>query len=159
MICYSDKGGEVKISANVADVIYGSSLKCRNMRKCMLFTSRASLGSKVNVRCLNSPRGPPCGPRPWRRRRAPTWARRWSRCGSPEGREPSARTRRRPCSPEARISLNLIVAVLQLKQGGPKGFTPDMKVLYMLLERCHTEKNRKRYLKQRIKFFNFRSKI
>ena len=37
-------------------------------------------------------------------------------------------------------------------------FTPEMEVFYVLFERCHT-KNGKRYLKQHLKYFNFRSKI
>ena len=37
-------------------------------------------------------------------------------------------------------------------------FTPEMEVLYMMFDRCHT-KNVKRFLKQHIKYFNFRSKI
>ena len=36
--------------------------------------------------------------------------------------------------------------------------TPDMAVLYMLFERCHT-KNRKIALKHHIRYFNFRSKF
>ena len=35
-------------------------------------------------------------------------------------------------------------------------FTPEMKLFYMLFERCFT-KNRKRDLKQHVKYFNFRS--
>ena len=37
-------------------------------------------------------------------------------------------------------------------------FTPEIKVLYMLFDRCHT-KNRKRSFKQHIKYLNFRCKI
>ena len=37
-------------------------------------------------------------------------------------------------------------------------FTPEIEVSYILFERCHT-KNRKRCLKQHIKYFNFMSKI
>ena len=37
-------------------------------------------------------------------------------------------------------------------------FTPEVEVFYMLFDRCHT-KNVKRFLKQHIKYFNFRSKI
>ena len=36
-------------------------------------------------------------------------------------------------------------------------FTPEMEVLYMLFERCHT-KNRKRFLKQHVNYLNFRNK-
>ena len=35
-------------------------------------------------------------------------------------------------------------------------FTPEMEVLYMLFERCHT-KNRKRFLKQHVNYLNFRN--
>ena len=38
-------------------------------------------------------------------------------------------------------------------------FTPETGVFYMLFERCHSEKNRKRSLKQDMKYFDFRSKI
>ena len=37
-------------------------------------------------------------------------------------------------------------------------FTPEMKVFYMMLERCHA-KNRKRSHKQHTKYFNFWCKI
>ena len=37
-------------------------------------------------------------------------------------------------------------------------FTPEMQLLYMLFERCHT-RNRKRSINQHIKYFNFCSKI
>ena len=36
--------------------------------------------------------------------------------------------------------------------------TPEIEVFFMLLEICHT-KNRKRDLKQHIRYFNLRSKI
>ena len=35
---------------------------------------------------------------------------------------------------------------------------PAIEVFHMLFERCHT-KNRKRSVKQHIKYFNFRSKV
>ena len=35
-------------------------------------------------------------------------------------------------------------------------FPSEMEVLFMLFERCHN-KNRKRSIKQQIKYFNFRS--
>ena len=37
-------------------------------------------------------------------------------------------------------------------------FTPEIEALFMLFERCHT-KDRKRSLKQHIRYFNFRNKI
>ena len=36
--------------------------------------------------------------------------------------------------------------------------TPEMEVLYMMFDRCHT-KDRKRSLAQHLKYFNLRSKI
>ena len=36
--------------------------------------------------------------------------------------------------------------------------TPEMEVFHMQFERCHT-RNRKRSIKQHIKYFNFRSQV
>ena len=38
-------------------------------------------------------------------------------------------------------------------------FTPEIEVFYMLFERCPTKNTRKRYLKQHMRYFNFRGKI
>ena len=43
-------------------------------------------------------------------------------------------------------------------EGGPTGFTPEMEVFYMLFKRGPT-KNKKRFLKQLIKYFCYRSII
>ena len=37
--------------------------------------------------------------------------------------------------------------------------TPEIEVFYMLFDRFHTKKNRKRFFKQHIKYFNFRVKL
>ena len=55
-------------------------------------------------------------------------------------------------------ALNSGAAVPQMFPLVQLDFTPEIEVIYMLSERCHT-KDRKSSIKQHIRYFNFRSKI